>query len=177
MVGGKEAAVETYRYPVELVRDDNETFLVTFPDFPEAHTFGDTKEDALVRGVDALATVIDAYISDRRDIPSPSAIKKWAVALPALMVAKVGLYASMRQQKVGKAELARRLHWHLPQVDRLLEVHHGSRLDQLEAAFSAIGKRIVISVTDEQASKESTAGGRQPKRAARARKQTASHVR
>jgi hypothetical protein len=43
---------------------------------PEAHTFGETKEEALARAEDALARVIQAYIADRRPIPKPSAPKK-----------------------------------------------------------------------------------------------------
>lgn len=142
--------METYRYPVTLAHDDDDTFLVTFPDFPEAQTFGETKEEALEHAVDALATVIDAYISDRRDIPAPSPVKKWSVMLPALMATKVGLYVAMREQKIGKAELARRLRVHLPQVDRLLNVRHGSQLGQLEAAFGALGQRLEISIVTYQ---------------------------
>jgi antitoxin HicB len=136
-------------YPIILERDDNSTILVSFPDFPEAHTFGDDQQDALVRAVDALATVIDAYIKDKRDIPLPSAIvAKHRVTMPALMEAKVALYESMRTAKIGKSELARRLDWHLPQVDRLLAMKHGSRLEQLEAAFRALGKRLVFGITE-----------------------------
>ena len=136
-------------YPIRLERDDNDTILVSFPDFPEAHTFGDTEADALVHARDALATVIDAYIKDRRAIPLPSAmIVKHRVAMPALVAAKVRLYEVMCGAKVGKAELARRLDWHLPQVDRLLTMQHGSKLDQLEAAFGAMGKRLVVGVED-----------------------------
>ncbi len=40
----------------------------------------------------------------------------------------------MREQGIGKAELARRLSWHPPQVDRVLDVRHKSRLDQMESA-------------------------------------------
>jgi antitoxin HicB len=47
---------------------------------------------------------------------------------------------------VRNAELARRLGQHLPQVDRLLDLRHVSRMDQLEGAFAALGKRIVISI-------------------------------
>ena len=58
-------------YPITLARDTNGTVLVSFVDFPEAHTFGDDILDALRRAPDALATVIDAYIKDRRDLPLP----------------------------------------------------------------------------------------------------------
>ncbi|HTB14452.1 MAG TPA: hypothetical protein VK752_22935 [Bryobacteraceae bacterium] len=48
----------------------------------------------------------------------------------------------------GKAELARRLHCPLPQIARLLDLHHGSRLDQIEQALWAVGKRLTISFED-----------------------------
>lgn len=56
-----------------------------------------------------------------------------------LTVIKTLLHRGMRQQGIGKAELARRLGWHLPQVDRVLDVRHSSRLDRMDAALHAIG--------------------------------------
>ena len=58
-------------YPVELKKDTNGTFLVTFPDFAEATTFGEDESDAVLRAVDALETVLAARIDDREDIPCP----------------------------------------------------------------------------------------------------------
>jgi antitoxin HicB len=138
------------RYPVTLTADDNDTILVTFQDFPEAQTFGDDKEEALARAVDALETVIDAYIRDRRDIPGPSALTGPSVTLPSLVATKVQIYNAMRMQKVGKAELAKRLGAHLPQIDRLLDLKHGSKLDQLEAAAHALGAELEITLVKGQ---------------------------
>lgn len=136
-------------YPVTLTPDDNDTVLVTFPDVEGAVTFGDTIEEALTRAPEALATILEAYIKDRRPIPPPSARRtKYRVTVPALVEAKIRLYEAMRAAKVGKAELGRRLDWHLPQVDRLLAMTHGSKLEQLEAAFGALGKRLVVTVED-----------------------------
>ena len=136
-------------YPVVLERDDNGKILVSFPDFPEVHTFGENEADALAHALDALATGIDAYVKDRRDIPLPSAVTtRHRVTLPTLSEAKVRLFETMRRGRVSKAELSRRLHWHPPQVDRLLDMKHESRLSQLEAAFSALGKRLVIGIND-----------------------------
>ena len=50
---------------------------------------------------------------------------------------------------IGKAELAQRLGWHLPQVDRVLDVQHRSRLDRMEAALGAIGRRLEVIVRDD----------------------------
>ena len=91
----------------------------------------------------------------RQPIPSPSAPQHGAMAptvsLPPLLVAKVELYNTMLGQQVNKAELGRRLHWHLPQVDRVLDVRHASRLDQLEQALAAVGKRLELRVVEETA--------------------------
>jgi antitoxin HicB len=57
------------------------------------------------------------------------------------------LYQGMRDQDIGKAELARRLGWHLPQVDRVLNVQHRSRLDHMDAALRAIGRQLHVSTS------------------------------
>ncbi|MEO6239179.1 MAG: type II toxin-antitoxin system HicB family antitoxin [Vicinamibacterales bacterium] len=129
-----------------MTADDNDTILVTFQDVPEAQTFGDDQEEALARAADALETVIDAYIRDRRDIPASSKVTGASVTLPSLIATKVQIYNAMRTQRIGKAELAKRLGAHLPQVDRLLDIKHGSKLDQLEAAAHALGAELEITL-------------------------------
>jgi antitoxin HicB len=138
------------RYPVILEHDTNGTILVNFLDIPEAHTFGDDEDEALMQGVDALESALSMYIDDRRDIPRPSPVRARGkfVVLPALSEAKLALYSAMRAQRIGKAELARRLNCHLPQVDRLLDLMHASRLDQLEAALRVVGKRLTVAIED-----------------------------
>jgi antitoxin HicB len=136
------------RYPVVLERDDNDTLLVSFPDIPEAHTFGDDETDALERAKDALVTALEARIRDRESIPKPSSIAKGmaSVPVPALVELKLGLYETMRAHKVGRAALARTLDVHMPQVDRLLDLRHQSRLDLLEVALGSLGCEVTVSV-------------------------------
>jgi len=137
-------------YPAILEPDTNDTMLVSFPDFPEAHTFGEDQNEALARAADLLEDVLADYIENRREIPPPSKARKRdrLVTLPILTEAKVRLYREMRASGIRKAELARRLGCHMRQVDRLLNVSHASRLDQIEAAFAALRKRIVIEIRD-----------------------------
>ena len=132
------------RYPVVLTPDDNGTLLVTSPDFPELASFGENEADALGHAVDAIETAIQGRITDREPIPEPSAGHALTVALPALTAAKVALYRAMQAEGVGKAELARRLGCHAPQIDRLLDLGHASRLDQIEAALHALGRELHI---------------------------------
>jgi antitoxin HicB len=64
----------------------------------------------------------------------------------ALEDAKLGVYQAMTEQGIKKAELARRLGWHMPQVDRLFDLRHASRLDQIEAAARVLGRQIEVRV-------------------------------
>jgi antitoxin HicB len=137
-----------WHYPVELARDDEtETVVAVAPDVPQAHTFGETEEEALVRVVDAIESAMIALIANREAIPRPSKPgRRPTVSLPALSVAKIALYETMRDAGIGKAELARRLGWHPPQVDRLLDLRHASRLDQIEAALRALGHELHVEI-------------------------------
>jgi antitoxin HicB len=132
------------RYAVMLTPDDNGTLLVNVPDFPDALTFGEDREDALGRALDAIETAMMARMSAREDIPAPKAKGKVYVDLPALTVAKVELWRAMRAERLGKAALAKKLGVALPQIDRLLDLRHGSRLDQIERAFAALGRTLSV---------------------------------
>lgn len=133
-------------YPIELTDDDG-TVLVTSPDFPELTTFGDDRDEAAARAVDALEEAIAARISNREAIPPPSR-GQIVVSLPTLTAIKVLLHQRMQNQAIGKAELARRLGWHMPQVDRVLDINHHSRLEQMDTALGALGCNLRVEVTD-----------------------------
>ena len=52
----------------------------------------------------------------------------------------------MTEQGIKKSELARRLGWHMPQIDRLFDWRHASKFDQIEAAANVLGKRDRVEV-------------------------------
>lgn len=135
------------RYPVKLTPDDYGTLLATAPDFPEVATFGEDREDALARAADAIETALTGRIAAREEIPRPARGGGDCAVLPALTAAKLSLYWAMREDGVGKAALARRLGWHLPQIDRLLDLNHASKLDAVEAALAALGRGLEIKIT------------------------------
>ncbi len=135
-----------FDYPVILTPDDG-TVLVTFPDVPEAITFGAEDAEALSNAVDALETALSFYVDDRKALPVPSDPDGLPTVRPsALECIKLGVYQEMLAQGVRKAELARRLGWKGPQVDRLFDLGHASRLDQLEAAAKALGRHIEVTL-------------------------------
>ena len=136
-------------YPV-ILKKDGDTLLVTAPDFPEMATFGENKADALVRAADAIATAIQGRISDREKIPKPSHAKRGQayVHLSTLIAAKLALYELMIKTDTRKADLVRKLGIHAPQVDRLLDLDHDSRLDQIDNAVRALGKELEIRIVE-----------------------------
>jgi len=136
-------------YPATVKRD-GDTFVILFPDLPFAHTNGDTREDALAHAPDALHTAISMLMEKNLDIPAPSKVRRKnvvLVGLPSLIGdAKTGLYMALRASRVRKAELARRMGIHKQQVDRLLDLDHASRIEQLEAAFAALQMRLTVDI-------------------------------
>ena len=122
-------------YPARPTPDDNGTVLIVFPDVPGVVSFGDTPDEAIAHGLDALLTMFDGLMKDRRLIPEPSAPGPTAVlvVVPPLEAAKVALYQAMKRPAF-RSRLGRRLNVHGPQVDRILNVRHSSQIEQLSAA-------------------------------------------
>jgi antitoxin HicB len=136
-------------YRVRLEPDDDGSVLVTCPALPEVTSFGTDDADALERVIDAVEVALAGRIADRTAIPpSDPAGTGDRVVVPALTALKVALHGEMKGAGVTRADLARRLGWHREQVDRLFRLDHASRLDQLEQAFLALGRRLDISVRD-----------------------------
>jgi antitoxin HicB len=136
-------------YPAKFTREAD-ALIVSFPDVPEAHTQGNTIEEASAMAAEALELALTFYTDEWKDLPRPSAPKRGMrlIAVPALSEAKFKLYTALRAAGVKKIELARRIGCSPSQVDRLLDITHKSKLDQIEAAFAAIGKRIEIEIVE-----------------------------
>lgn len=136
-------------YPARFEPAREGGFVITFPDFTWGVTQGDTEEEALEMAADAISTMIREHIQKGEDLPRPSrprGRKYRMIRIPALHAAKAGLYMAFRTSGIRKTELARRLGIPLPNVDRLFNLDHHSRMDQIEAALAALGKRLNVEI-------------------------------
>jgi antitoxin HicB len=98
-----------------------------------------------------LQTLVQEHIRKGEALPRPAkrrGRKYRFVSLPALPGAKAELYMAFLASGIRKAELARRLGIPKTTVDRLFDLDHHTRLDQMEAAFAAVGKRLSIEIGD-----------------------------
>ncbi|HEV2299995.1 MAG TPA: type II toxin-antitoxin system HicB family antitoxin [Stellaceae bacterium] len=149
IVCGAPNSMGMNEYPILMTPDDNGTLLVTCPDLLEVASFGEDEADAVRRAGAAIEEALAARIADREDIPGPSpAAGRATVALPALIAAKIQLYRTARAQGVTKAELRRRLLLHGPQVDRLFDLRHASKIEQIDRALRTMGKRLEVTLRD-----------------------------
>jgi antitoxin HicB len=96
--------------------------------------------------VNAVKTALTSMIEDGEDIPKPD--RKPGLVAPLLLMTalKLQLYWALRESGITRAELTRRLKWNRESVDRLFRLDHRSRLEQIEAALAALGRRVEIDV-------------------------------
>ena len=134
-------------YPVNL-RKDGKYILVTFPDIPEAITQGNNRAHALEMAREALEVAMDFYFEDQRPVPVPSRPKRGqaVVELPVSVEAKGLLLNEMLRQKVRPIELARRIGTTKQEVNRLTDLKHATKIDRIDAALRALGKRLIVDV-------------------------------
>ncbi len=123
---------------------------MSFPDVPEALTQGDDREAALSNARDALETALELYVDEGEALPRARKATRRQVLVSAspLATLKFQIYRLMKSKQVRKADLARKLGWHMPQVDRLLDIRHASKLDQIEAAARVLGKEVRVGLHD-----------------------------
>jgi antitoxin HicB len=146
-------------YRIVLEPDDNGTFLVTCPAIPEVTTFGETEAVCIENARAAIEEALAARIARGAAIPdadangdeaaqvrdalhgaiAKEAAKVFRAQRRALPELKVELYQALARSGITRVELARRLDWKRTSVDRLFQLGHASRLDQIEAAAAALG--------------------------------------
>ncbi len=132
-------------YPVNLRKSEG-FLVVSFPDVPEAHTQGVDRVEALAMAKEALELSMEFYFDDQRPVPMPSKPKRGqaVVVLSPSVAAKVLLLHEMLRQKVRPIDLARRLGTTKQEVNRLTNLRHPTKIDRIDAALRALGKRLYL---------------------------------
>ncbi|AHF77917.1 Toxin-antitoxin system, antitoxin component, HicB family [Sodalis praecaptivus] len=132
------------RYPVNIEPCDEGGFFVSFPDIPEALTQGDTREEALAMGLDGLVTSFDFYFEDNRKVPPPGVITGDYVDVPLSVASKVVLLNAFVDSGLTQVELASRMGVKKQEVTRLFDLHHSTKIDTVQRAMVALGKRLEL---------------------------------
>ncbi|WP_192559511.1 type II toxin-antitoxin system HicB family antitoxin [Pseudomonas allokribbensis] len=137
-----------FEYALEIHEEPGSAWL-SCAEIPEMHAAGDTLEEVLDGAIEVMETAFSIYVDDRRLIPTGDAEEQDGDAvlrLPALTAAKVALWNTLLESGMSKAELARRLGVQRPQVDRLVDFLHHSKIESVERALQQLGRWILLSV-------------------------------
>ncbi|XUA17734.1 type II toxin-antitoxin system HicB family antitoxin [Citrobacter sp. OP27] len=136
------------RYPVNLSPAPEGGFVVSFPDIPEALTQGDTREEALSEGLDALITSFEFYFEDNKKIPLPSDVAQGDefVEVPLSVASKVLLLNAFLDANITRLELAKRTGKPKQEITRLFDLHHSTKIDAVQMAVRALGKEFTIGI-------------------------------
>jgi len=124
-------------------------FVVTFPDFGYGVTQAESEDEAVELAEDLLRNLVQESICGSEPLPTPAkhgGRRFRQVSLSALESAKAELYSAFLSSGLRKAEFARRIGIAKTNLDRLFDLDHSSRLDQIEVAFRALGKRLNVVV-------------------------------
>ena len=133
-------------WPVDLLPAEEGGFIINFPDLPNGWSQAEDRAEALTQAEDLLEEMVLGRMANGEDVPNPKRrAGRPVVALPALTAAKLEAYRAMRSAGLDHKQLAERLGWQPSQVTRLFDGRHASRLDQIETALRALGRRLVVS--------------------------------
>ncbi|MEG2567186.1 MAG: hypothetical protein RSA84_13365 [Acinetobacter sp.] len=138
-----------FKYSASVSFDeDTEQFEISFRDFENLHSVAFNEDDIELEARDALTAMIGELIDSRIPIKEPSAAKEGEIVihLPALTCLKAALHNAMISTGTRKADLARKLNQKGPQIDRLLDVSHASKVETLEQALYLLGYEVEVSV-------------------------------
>lgn len=131
-------------YPAKFAREDK-GYSVSFPDFPEAFTCGDTIEEAEEMAADCLAEALAARIADKETIPKPSRGSR-LIPVPTWIAAKALLYQAMRDAAISNVALAKKMNVTENVIRQLLDPKRsGSSLLLFDQAFRKLRKPLVLS--------------------------------
>lgn len=132
-----------HAYPIRL--HDNGTWA-TARDIPEFNTAGNGDTETIANAVDGLITALSFYQdrSQKMPVASEPQVGEVLIHIPTLEAAKIALWNEMVEQGINKASLARRLGVSATSAGRLASILYSSRIEVVENALLALGKRLSV---------------------------------
>lgn len=138
-----------FNYAVKLEHDsDTKSWIATCRDLPLFNSVGDSVDDALLESVDGAIVALSIEIDARRPIPAASKPEEgeYVINLPVLVVMKAALHNAMIATGTRKSDLARSMGMKGPQIDRLLDVCHSSKVETVELALQQLNRTVQVSI-------------------------------
>jgi antitoxin HicB len=102
---------------------------------------------------EALGLVLLAYLKRGQPLPKPRAKRRDLIEISVApdVAAKLAVLESFAAAGITKSELARRIGKDEKEVRRILDPKHPTKLPALIVVLHALGKRLVVGVTEAEA--------------------------
>ncbi|HKH33944.1 MAG TPA: type II toxin-antitoxin system HicB family antitoxin [Beijerinckiaceae bacterium] len=142
--------MKLYMYDARIEPGDEGGEVVTFPDVPEAVTEGNDRGEALSMAADALGVALLTYARQGRALPERRVRGRGLVpvAIEPDVAAKLAVMEAFSRARITKTELAARLGKDEREVRRILDPKHPTKLPALQAALTALGRRLIVGVEE-----------------------------
>lgn len=134
-----------FSYPCEVSRDSETGQVILECKNPSAFAFGDSLEEALKEMHSLLLDCVSDYIDEGKIFPTvtkPAKKNEVSVELTPSETVKVLFLNSMVETKTKPIQIARRLGIAKQEVTRILNPRQKTKIDTLEKAIEATGKKI-----------------------------------
>jgi antitoxin HicB len=140
----------SFAYPASFRPDEDGRPVVSFRDFPRAHTDGKDLREAMEEAIDCLGGVVARYMSQKIEIPVPSKPKRGdrLVPVPLWIAGKLALYVVMKERCMNNSQLARLLGVRETVIRRMLDPDHATKSEKIQTAVEALGKQFWVVVQD-----------------------------
>lgn len=140
--------MDKFKYYAKIWQEDD-TYLVLFPDVEGAITEGATFAEAVFNAKDALAVMLQHYVEQGSGLPKISYLDGEFIELTSHIKLKLLLNEAFKASGFTQKKLAEQWGKKQPEVARLLDIHYGSKLGAMEDMFGQLGKRVLIEVKDQ----------------------------
>lgn len=132
-------------YELSVEKDDNNSYLVTSPDFPEVTTFCEELKDAEKYGSEAILEAMASRLADDENLPnSHTKRSEYAFDIDLNTQIKIELWQLLHKTGKKRAELKSALGFGNQQINRLFDLNHQTKNEVLDLAFKELGCRPVI---------------------------------
>lgn len=134
-------------YPAKFSQEDG-AYIVTFRDVPESITQGGNFEEAMFLAEDVLICGLEFYFENDKPIPLPSEPQadEIMVYLSDIVYVKALLHNARLETEMSKAELARFMDVRPPEMQRILNPRHNTKLDTISRMLSKLGRPLKLSI-------------------------------
>jgi len=136
-----------YVYYAQIELDEYDEWDVAFPDVPEVVTGGKSKQEAFDNAREALGLALLGYIDRKLPLPKQNR-RKGLTPVPVLThdALKLAVINAFQEARITKTEMGQRLGKQLPEIRRLLDPNHPTKIQSLERALAALGRNVFVSI-------------------------------